>query len=357
MKKILHSLHLYLGLTSGIIIFIVAISGCFVSFDDELRKFFHADLYNVNQVTASSLSLDEIRTIAKNHAPNEKIQGMRIPQDKTKSVEILLKGKKSIFIDQYTGKILGTLNKADDLFGKMLRLHRNLFLDETGEWITGISALIFLSMILSGIVLWWPTTKRNRIEKFKLKWNVHPVKRNYNLHSILGFYGSWLILFTVLTGLIFSFKWAENTLFAVTGSKKEKRTEVKSIATPTENTPTIQAIFIQAKKEFPDFSDCYIGLPEDNSGSFRFSMRYENSGFYRRIDNLFYDQYDGKLLKIKAFEHLSAGTKLRITAENIHTGKSFGIVGQWVIFFASLICASLPITGFLIWRNKRKVMK
>lgn len=354
MKKFLHTLHLLLGLASGLIIFIVAISGCFVSFEDDLRKSFNADLFNVNKDSTSTLSLDEIRTIAKNHVPNEKIQGLHIPQSLTHSYEVLLKGKRSIFIDQYTGEILGTLNKADDLFGKMLRLHRNLFLDETGEWITGISALIFLCMILSGIVLWWPTSKRNKMEKFKLKMNVHPIKRNYDLHTVLGFYVSWLIIFTVLTGLIFSFKWAENTLFFVTGSKKEKRTEVRSHTEPTENVPTLQSIFLQAKKEFPAFSDCYIGLPEDKTGSIRFSMRYENTGFYRRIDNLFYDQYDGSLLKVKAFEDLSSGTKLRITAENIHTGKSFGIVGQWVVFFASLICASLPITGFFIWRNKRK---
>lgn len=354
MKKLIHSLHLYLGLTSGTIVFIVAISGCIVSFEDDLRKALNADLYYVSKSSASIKQVDEIRSIAQTFLPKEKIQGIRIPADAESSYELLLKGKKSIFIDPYTGEILGTLKKGDDLFGKMLRLHRNLFLDDLGEWITGISALVFFFMILSGIVLWWPTSKRNRKEKFKLKWNVHPVKRNYDLHTVLGFYASWMILFTVLTGLIFSFKWAENALFLASGSKKEKRTEIASLAKPSENTYALESIFQLAKKEFPDYSDCYIGLPEDKKGSVRISMRYENAGFYRRIDNLFYDQYDGSLLKVKNFDDLSTGTKLRITAENIHTGKSFGLVGQWIVFFASLICASLPITGFLIWWNKRK---
>lgn len=355
MKKTLHSLHLYFGLISGTIVFIVALTGCFVSFDDDLRKAFHSDLYDVSKSSTSIKPVDEILTIAKRFASTEKIQGIRVPADTESSYEILLKGKKSIFVDPYSGKILGTLDKRNDFFGKMLRLHRNLFLDEVGEWITGISALVFLGMILSGIVLWWPTSKRNRKEKFKLKWNVHPIKRNYDLHTVLGFYASWLILLTVLTGLIFSFKWAENTLFFVTGSKKEKRMEVASVSKSTENTHAMDVLFQLVKKEFPAYSDCFIGLPEDKKGSVRFSMRYENAGFYRRIDNLFFDQYDGSLLKVKNFDDLSTGTKLRITAENIHTGKSFGLVGQWIVFFASLICASLPITGFLIWRNKRKL--
>lgn len=354
MKKIIHYIHLILGLTSGSIVFIVALSGCFVSFEEDLRKALNADLFYVNKSSSSVKSVDEILSIRSTFLTKEKLQGIRIPAAENESYELLFKGKKSVFIDPYTGKKLGELHKGDDFFGKMLRIHRNLFLDDLGEWITGISCLIFLFMILSGIVLWWPTSKKNGQEKFKLKWNLHPVKRNYDLHSVLGFYASWLILFTVLTGLIFSFKWAENTLFFVTGSKKEKRMEIASKSSSAENTYKINTIFGLAKKEFPNYSDCFIGLPDDKTGSVRISMRYKNGGFYRRIDNSYYDQYDGALLKVKNFDNLSTGTKLRITAENIHTGKSFGLIGQCIVFFASLICASLPITGFFIWWNKRK---
>jgi len=71
--------------------------------------------------------------------------------------------------------------------------------------------------------------------------------------------------------------------------------------------------------------------------------------------NLFYDKNDGKLIETKTFASMSAGAKFKMSNINFHTGRSFGIVGQWAVFFASLICASLPITGFLIWWNKRKV--
>jgi len=114
-------------------------------------------------------------------------------------------------------------------------------LEEKGEWITGISALLFLSMIITGIVIWWPTSKKQRREKFTLKKNVHWKKRNYDLHSVLGFYASWFILFTVLTGLIWSWEWAEDGMYWLTNSTKEKRMEINSVAEKTDSLTPLTA--------------------------------------------------------------------------------------------------------------------
>ena len=71
------------------------------------------------------------------------------------------------------------------------------------------------------------------------------------------------------------------------------------------------------------------------------------------MDNLYFDQYSGEIIKERFFKDLSQGNKMKMTNVYIHTGKVFGLFGQLLVFFASLICASLPITGFLIWKNKR----
>jgi uncharacterized iron-regulated membrane protein len=38
---------------------------------------------------------------------------------------------------------------------------------------------------------------------------------------------------------------------------------------------------------------------------------------------------------------------------DIHVGQILGLTGKIIAFLASLICASLPITGFIIWWGKR----
>jgi uncharacterized iron-regulated membrane protein len=42
---------------------------------------------------------------------------------------------------------------------------------------------------------------------------------------------------------------------------------------------------------------------------------------------------------------------------DIHVGQILGLPGKIIAFLVSLICASLPITGFIVWLGKRKKSK
>jgi len=44
---------------------------------------------------------------------------------------------------------------------------------------------------------------------------------------------------------------------------------------------------------------------------------------------------------------------------DIHVGSIFGLPTKIIAFIVSLLCASLPVTGFMIWygRNKKKKVK
>ena len=72
------------------------------------------------------------------------------------------------------------------------------------------------------------------------------------------------------------------------------------------------------------------------------------------IDHSYYDAYTGNLIKNSLFKNKSFGDKIKLLNYDIHTGLVIGITGQFLVFFASLTMASLPITGFLIWWGKRK---
>ncbi|MFA7273807.1 MAG: PepSY-associated TM helix domain-containing protein [Crocinitomicaceae bacterium] len=354
MKKVFQNLHLFIGLTAGLVIFTVATTGCLVAFEEELRGYFQSELLEVKVIDGSRIPLSEIQLIAEKAYPEEGVKAIVLKNERSASVQVLMKSRDVVYINPYSGEVLGSGNKRNDVFGKILRLHRNLLLDDAGEWVTGISALLFLFMIISGIIIWWPSSRRNRKEKFTLKLKVHPVKRNYDLHSVLGFYASWLILFTVLTALIFSFEWAEKSMFALTGSKKERRMEVPSVAENGNQLVALETMLNVAKAKFTNSSNAIVNFPEGDKGSYRINLRYENSGFFNRQEQLFFDQYTGALLQEKKFSDNTFGTKLRMSNERIHTGQSFGLIGRWIVFFAALIVASLPITGFLIWWNKRK---
>jgi uncharacterized iron-regulated membrane protein len=53
------------------------------------------------------------------------------------------------------------------------------------------------------------------------------------------------------------------------------------------------------------------------------------------------------------FEQASIAQKLRKMNYDIHIGTILGFPGKVLAFLASLIGASLPITGFLVWYGRK----
>ncbi len=352
-NKILRPIHLILGLLSGIVIFTVSITGSITSFQEEIRSVVYSDLFEVEKSVGTKLSLVVLSEIAKKAHPKKRINLVRIKSADKSSVEIVFEDGFSFYINPYNGILLGSLNKETDFFGTVEEIHKSLYLGETGEVITKISVLVFLFMIISGIILWWPRNRKMMKQKVTIMRNVNWQKRNYDLHTVLGFYASLIIISTVLSGMIWAYDWAEDGLCWITNSKKSERIELES--KPSKTTfYSINDIYQKSKFRNLEHKECIVFMPEDEKDIVRLSFRYNDKGFFRKQDNFYYDQYNGKLLKEKMFSSLSTGDKIKLTNINIHIGKVLGFFGQLLVFFASLICASLPITGFLIWRGRNK---
>ena len=64
----------------------------------------------------------------------------------------------------------------------------------------------------------------------------------------------------------------------------------------------------------------------------------------------------GKMFDKLEQQNKPLALKWRNSNKDIHTGRIYGWPTQIFAFFASLACASLPITGFLIWWGKRNKM-
>ena len=91
-------------------------------------------------------------------------------------------------------------------------------------------------------------------------------------------------------------------------------------------------------------------MPED---SLQTQAVYIDNGGNFDLVGTQYDQYTGKLLQKKTFSDKNNGEKLRSLNYAIHSGAILGLPGKILAFFASLICASLPVTGFYIWWGRK----
>lgn len=378
-KKWSAKLHLWFGLSIGIIVFIVSGTGTMYVFKDEIQGVLRKESMYVKKesITEKPLSIDVLRKKVSRET-NEKypISSVEIPLDKNKSYEFLyyekdkkawnyfdeVKINKLVYVNQYTGEILGIYNEKYDLFPILKAIHWSLLLkSDWGKYVVGIPVVLFIIMLITGIILWWP--KKSKKGRFWFNWkNVKTWKRkNYDLHNILGFYASFIALLLSLSGIYFAYPWVKNAFnVALSGSLElPKEKEIKSPdSLLVKNTSVFDLTAQETRKLYAGSSSFRIPLNGKNKKGKELKnipvTVYGEDGKFAVRNQIVFDKYSGKLLSHKPHQELNTAEKYANANYDIHTGSYFGLAGKIIWFIAGLICTSLPVTGFLVWLGKKK---
>ncbi|MBB1285147.1 PepSY domain-containing protein [Flavisolibacter sp. BT320] len=365
-KKLFGTLHLWLGLATGLVVFIIALTGAIYCFAPEIQNL--QSYRHVEEKAGPLLPPSQIKTIAEKCLPGKTIQ--RIYYDaRNKSVMVLF-GKKdvysySVFINPYSGEVLKLRNNDRDFLSVILQIHRTLKIP-FGHEIIRWSTVIFLLIIFSGLVLWWPKNKRVAKQGFRIMWRDSPKRLNYDLHKVLGFYTSWIAIFMALTGLLFAFERFADFTYALTGykhsivQKKPPLSDTTAVLQTVE--PPIDKIWKSVTPElYQRYASVMFVFPTVQNGPILLRANPNAKTIYRS-DFRYFDQFSGKEMPGSYVwghyedAHTLADNIKRMNYD-LHTGAMFGLPGRIFLFFAALIIASLPITGFYFWWGKKRKQK
>lgn len=364
-KKTIGFIHLWLGLTSGLVVFIVALTGALWAFESEISDIVYT-YRTVEPQNKEYLLPSKLKEIAQPYFGDKEIKNINyLGKDRAAELRMYeeVNGKDNhinVFMNPYTGEVLHVAKNEHNFFGIIIELHVNLMLGEVGGYIVDYSTLIFLIMLISGIILWWPKNKAARKQRFWFKWKegLKWKRKNYDLHNILGFYSSWIVIFIALTGLAWGFNWIDRTIyFAASGGEEYKEwteTKSKSDSAIAVYSNIEDFVYTDIKRQYnKPYESIYMYAPEKKSDTYYAYINPSSKTWYKS-EIYYYDQRTAELLKTEKPEDLNGGQYVRNMFYDIHIGKILGLPGQFLVFFASLIVASLPITGFYIWYGRRK---
>jgi uncharacterized iron-regulated membrane protein len=195
-------------------------------------------------------------------------------------------------------------------------------------------------------------------------WRASPKRLNYDLHKVLDFYACRIVIFTALTGLMFAFESFANFTYRVTGVKHSIVQKKPPLSGTTLNTDD-EGIDIVWNTVEPHphkkYAAAMFVLPATKEGPLLLRANPETSTLYK-TDFRYFDQYSGK--EIPGAYVWGNYTDAHTIADNLkrmnydfHTGAIFGLPGRVALFFAALVVASLPITGFYFWWGKKRKFK
>ncbi|WP_281638096.1 PepSY-associated TM helix domain-containing protein [Flavobacterium marginilacus] len=364
-KKATRQIHLWLGLATGIVVFIVCITAAVWAFSPEIESATQPYRHVIPQ-DKPFLSISELKTIAQKQLPQKKVNRISFEgKEKAATADFYGDGYYyTAYINPYDGKVLAFINNENGFFRWVIEGHYELWMGEFGGEIVRWSTLIFVVMLITGIVLWWPKNKAARKQRFKVKMGTSPKRLNYDLHNVLGFYASWIVIFGALTGLVWTFECVSDTEYWLASGGAKKVEYPNPIAKKPQNLTLeqkgIDSVFISKIKEYNNPHSASVSFPETDSTAYNISIYPNQSGYDN--DDFYYNQYTFKEIPVKAYGKYANANSGEIASRmnyDIHIGSIFGLTGRIAMFLAVLIGASLPITGFYIWlgRNNKKKTK
>ncbi|MBO2546053.1 PepSY domain-containing protein [Salegentibacter sp. BDJ18] len=366
-RKYIRTLHLYLGLATGLVVFIVSITGCLWAFQEEITAL-TSKVPEVVPQTNPEIDPLEAKNIAQSVFPGKYIHGTLYGGGK-KPIEVIFYEEKpefyqSVFLHPWTGEILHTEDHLSGFFHFVLDGHMHLWLPkEIGSEIVAWSTFIFFLMLVSGIILWWPKNKKVRKQRTWFQWKptTRWKRKNYDLHQIVGFYASFIAVIFIFTGLVMTFETFAKVFYKGIGGEKEvvfavpENTNGSFKNVPGKDEP-IRELMPFLKEKFPGAKDFEIHYPHDENHSIYVEVS-NSDGIYYDSDYRFYDQNDLTEIPSKTiygvYEEAGVAEKILRMNYDIHVGAIAGLPGKILAFLISLLCSSLPVTGFLLWYGKR----
>jgi len=365
LKKSIRKIHLWLGFVSGLLVFIIAITGCIYAYQEEIQNLTEAYRYTALE-NKPLLAPSKLEKIAKARLPQKALHSLKYFNN-GKSVEAIFYHYEptyyyKMYLNPYSGKVLHTQNMEEGFFDFILKGHMYLWLPrEIGAAVVLVATLIFFVMVVSGLVLWFPVKKSMWKPRMWFRWKATTQwkRKNWDLHAILGFYSCLFALAFIMTGLVWVMPGFADAYHKTVGGKKTMQYQEPHSAKNKNTTATekpLDKLFSQTFTQETQTVSIEVHPPETDSSSILVVSNTED-GTYWKSDYRYYDQYSLQELPVKhiwgRFDKADNADKILRLNYDLHVGAVLGLTGKTIAFFASLLIASLPITGILIWWGRR----
>lgn len=401
-KKTFFQIHWFLGITAGLVLSIMGVTGAIYSYEQQILKWINTDSYTVQAQSGPKLSPAELYQHFKQQNPEIQINSVSLDASPTGSstVNIAKEGARrgyNMMVNPYTAEVLPEI-KGREFFQFIQQLHRYLTMGPVGKQITGACALMLIFFVLSGLYLRWP--KRHSVKQWLA---VKPQLKGRNfiwdLHAVVG---TWVVIFYLIlacTGLYWSYDWWRNGMFKVLGVERpqpemqqgqggrggeeqgrragESRGEGAGERVPrsegqrenrgegrergVDDTLLLTALnksWAGFQNKFNDkYSTVTFNIPKKADGELKLSFTDVEVQHERARNNATYNYQDAAFTSVEMYEDKKLNEKIMSSMLPVHRGSFFGPIYQFFAMVASLLMPLFFVTGWMLYLKRRKQKK
>jgi len=383
LRRVLFWMHLTAGVVAGVVILLMSVTGVLLAYEKQIIRLadgFHAPPSAPDQ---RRLPLEDVvaRARATRRGPAPATVVLR--RDASAPVEVAFGREGSVFVNAYTGEVLGSgSTRTRAFFRATMEWHRWLALKDasraTGKMITGVSNLLFLFIVLSGFYLWWPRTW-TWTQFRQVLWfrgGLRGKARDFNWHHVIGYWSLVPLAVIVWSGVVIGYPWASNLTFRMVGEEPPRpapqgaprpgeggpgasggRRDAGAAADPATSTPrpaflTAGDVYAAATAHASDWTILTVRIPRAGDAQLQVTVDTGTGAQPQTKDTLQLERATGVVAKVETFAAQSRGRQWRSWMRFVHTGEYYGLTGQTIAMLVTAGACVLVWTGLaLTWRR------
>lgn len=339
--------HRWLALAASVFILVVALSGSALVFEGAIDRGLNPALWKVAP-GAQPLSLDTLAAHALAAVPKGPLSSFA-PTGIANRAYTAQAASTQIFIDPYTGRVLGTRDQKDfnrTLPRRLHVLHTSLLADTVGKEIVGMVTIAALVLVITGGIIWW------RDKLWRIRWNASWKRIAFDVHHSLGIFASLVLFVITASGMVIHYTAIGNAILKLDAAPRvppPKQPRADRGAAPI----SLDSAARIALATLPGATIMIYSLPVKADFPLAVAMRFPEDRTPAGRSRVYIDRYRGTVQLVESTREAPTGRALSNVMRSVHTGDVLGKPTEGVWLLASLVLASQAISGALMWWNGR----
>lgn len=381
LRSVIFWTHLATGLLAGLVVLVMSVTGVLLAYQRQITAW--ADTRGLDggppTMGAPQLAPEALLASLPPGQPRAPTS-IKWRSDADAPVEVTFGLERTLFVNAYTGQVLGTGSEGvRGFFKTVVGLHRWLALEgdrrDLGRAVTGAGNLAFLFIVVSGLYLWWPRNwTRSVVRSVTLfRGGLRGKARDFNWHHVIGFWSFVPLFVIVVSGVVISYPRAGDLVYRMAGDTppgargggpRADRPRAAAAEPASDAAPaaplSLDALHTRALERVDGWRILTLQLPERPQAPVVFSIDRGDGGQPQKRAQLSLDRATGGVVRWEPFSSNTPGRRLRSILRFAHTGEVLGIPGQTLAGLASLGSVILVWTGvalttrrFVAWRGRR----
>ena len=348
LRQGLKRLHLWFGLSVGLVYASIALSGSMLALQLPLLRWSHPQL-TMHPLPSPAERAAVIARIVRDWVPRG-ARSADLPSPELPVWQLYFRDGTRRYLDPADGTLLLTRRPGNDVLLTLREWHTHLLAGRQGETVLAAIGWCSLFMLLSGIVLWWPG--RGRFISHLRPYAHPPIRRWLSWHRSTGAVVVPLLLLITLTGTLMAHHHAtRQALQAIFG---DAEVAPPAAIAPRDFPIDWRAVLDAAQNALPSATLRRISLPQPRDATVNIRARVPGEWNATGRSMVWIDPYSARVLA--RFDATTAGNAARVddTLYPLHSGG----VGGWAWRLLVILCGLLPAffvtTGFLFWRSRTR---